>query len=144
MGPAAGAATLLFDGAAFRAHPVGRTVRVATLLVRTVTGDALERRAQPALPPLGGDHPLSLLPGRAVTDVLPMAALEQRHPVPDLVLLEAHDAAPHRLSLVARRRRPPRPGGRGGGRAAPVRPFALPRGASAARRAGRAGCWRRG
>ena len=99
MGPAAGAATLLFDGAAFRAHPVGPTGRVATLLVLTVTVDALEGRAQPALPPLGGDHPLSLLPGRSVTDVLPMAALEQRHPVPHLVLFEPDDGAPHDISL---------------------------------------------
>ena len=36
-----------------------------------------------------------------MTDVLAVAALEERDPVPHLVLLEADDAAPHGISLVA-------------------------------------------
>lgn len=106
MNQAARAVPFCFDGTAFRAHPVGPTGRVATLLLHAVAVDALERRAQPALAPLGADRPLSPLPGWAVTHVLTMAAIEQRHPVPHLVLLEPDDAAPHRISLVARRRPP--------------------------------------
>jgi hypothetical protein len=35
-----------------------------------------------------------------VTDVLAVPALEERHPVPHLVLLEADHVAPHGVSLV--------------------------------------------
>lgn len=99
IGDAARAVALLFDGAAVGAHPVDPTGRVASLLVSRITVGTLERRPQPALSPLGGDHPPALLPGRTVSDVLTVAALEERHPVPHLVLLEADDAAPHNRSV---------------------------------------------
>jgi hypothetical protein len=67
---------LLFEGAAIGAHPVGPTGRVAPLVVEAVTVGALERQAKPAPTTLGGDHPLALLPGRTVTDVLTMATFE--------------------------------------------------------------------
>jgi hypothetical protein len=91
---------LLLDRAAFGAHPVGPTGRVASLVVvRRIAVGTLERRTQPALSPLGGDHPRALLPRRTVADVLAVAALEERHPVPHFVLLEADDAAPHERSV---------------------------------------------
>lgn len=98
-GGAARAVALLFDGAAFGAYPVGPTGRVASLLVNGITVGALEWGPQPALSPLGGNHPPALLPGRTVADVLTVAAPEKRHPVPHLVLLEADDAAPHNRSV---------------------------------------------
>jgi hypothetical protein len=94
---------LLFDAAAFWAHPVGPAGRVASVFVLRVAVGALERRPQPALAPLCRQHPLALLPRRTVTDVLTVPALEQRHPVPHLVPLEADNAAPHKISLVAPR-----------------------------------------
>ena len=104
VGGAARAVALFFDGAACGAHPVGPTGWVAALLARRVAVGTLERRTQPALTTLRGEYPRAFLPGRPVTHVLAVAALEERHPVPHLVLLEADDAAPHGFSLVAPRR----------------------------------------
>jgi hypothetical protein len=87
--------SLLHDGAALRAHPVGPTRRVAPLCVQRVAGRAFERHANPSLPSLRGLHPFPLLPRGAVPDVLPVATLEQGHPVPHLVLLESDDGALH-------------------------------------------------
>lgn len=90
---------LLLHGAAFGTHPVGPTGRITSLLVCRIAVGTLERRPQPALPASRGEDPLSFLPRRAVADVLTMAALEDRHPIPHLVLLETDHAAPHDSSV---------------------------------------------
>jgi hypothetical protein len=94
------AMTLFLDGTAFRAHPVGPAGRGASRFVSRVAAGALERGSQPGLASFRGENPLALLPGRTVTDVLTVATLEQGHPVPHLVLLEAHHGALHRISLM--------------------------------------------
>ena len=104
-GGTARAVALLFDGAAFGAHPVGPTGRVTSLLVRRVAVGTLERLAQPAPAPLLGHDPLAPLPRGTVTHVLAVAALEERHPLPHPVLFEADHAAPHGVSLIAVRPR---------------------------------------
>jgi hypothetical protein len=87
------------DGSALRADLVGQTGGIASLgLVvpgRVIAGAALEGRAEPLVSPLLREHPRALLPRWAVADVLAVPALEQRHPVPDLVSVEAHDGALH-------------------------------------------------
>jgi hypothetical protein len=93
---------LLHDGAAPRAHPGSPAGRVASPGSRLVAVGTFQRRAHPRLAPLRGLHPLALLPGRSVPDVLAVAALEQRHPVPHLVLFEPDDGAPHTISLAVR------------------------------------------
>jgi hypothetical protein len=99
IGGAARTVVLVSDDTAFGAHPAGPTGGVASLLVSRITVGTLERRPQPTLSPLGGDHPPALLPGRTVADVLTVAALEEGHPVPHLVLFETDDAASHDRSV---------------------------------------------
>lgn len=111
--------TLLDDGAALRAHLVGPAGRVAARLVFLIAFGTFERRPQPPLPALRGEHPLALLPRRPVTQVLAVAALEERDPVAHVVLLEADDRTPHAISLLALRIRSSRCGRRGAARAAP-------------------------
>jgi hypothetical protein len=60
-----------------------------------VAGPAVEGRADPLLSPLGREHPGALLPRGSVADVPEVAAFEECHPVPHLVLLEGDDGAPH-------------------------------------------------
>jgi hypothetical protein len=98
------AVTLFFEGAAFGAHPIGPTGGIAPLLVGLIAAGTLERRPQPALPARRSEDPFAFLPRRTVTDVLAMAALEERHPVPYLVLLEADYGALHSISLIPGRR----------------------------------------
>ena len=52
--------------------------------------------------PSGRRDPRTLLPRRAVTDVLAVAALEQGHPVPLVVTVEADHGTLHRISLQRR------------------------------------------
>ena len=88
------------DGAAFGAHAVRPAGRVTALFGIRVALGALERRAELPLASVRSEHPRTLLPWRAVADVLTVAALEERHPVPHLVLLEADHGAPHAISPV--------------------------------------------
>src|SRR6476659_6635324 len=47
--------------------------------------------AEPTASPLAGQHPGALLPGRIVPHVLVVTAVELRHPVTPLVLMETDD-----------------------------------------------------
>ena len=73
-------------------RPAGGIAPCALLLV---AGSTLERRADPFLPPLRREDPGALPPRGAVAHMLAVAALEQGHPVPSLVLLESGDGALH-------------------------------------------------
>src|SRR3954463_7261009 len=67
----------------------------ASLGSRAVTRAAIKMPAQPARPSHLRDHPGPHLPGWIVTDVLPMPALELRHPVAFGILMEANDTPFH-------------------------------------------------
>ena len=54
---------------------------------------AQETLADEGCPPLRRRHPRSVLPGRIVSDVLRVAALQVRDPVTDLIQVEPHDRA---------------------------------------------------
>ena len=58
---------------------------------RGITQPTLERRADARTAALDGNDPWPHLPGRIVSHVLRMAALELGHPVPFVVLSEADD-----------------------------------------------------
>jgi hypothetical protein len=64
---------------------------------------ALEHRLEPASPTLLARHPATNLPGRIMTHVLAMAALQLGHPVPLLVLMEAGYASLHVITRPERR-----------------------------------------
>ena len=72
-------------------HPAGRVASIRLL----IADPAPERRADPFLPAVRREDPVPLLPRRAVSDVLTVAAGKEGHPLPHVVLLEGNDGAVH-------------------------------------------------
>jgi hypothetical protein len=60
-----------------------------------ITPSARQRRAQAALTTVWGHHPFPDLPRRIVAHVHGVTALEVRHPVRLVVLMESKDSALH-------------------------------------------------
>lgn len=56
---------------------------------------AVEQAADPALPPIGVEHPGGDAKRRPMTHVAPMAAVELGHPLALLVLVEPDDSPLH-------------------------------------------------